>query len=172
EILVHRAKEIGISTEKATEIKTVIETVGPEIQKEKNALDKLYIELDEVTSAHPIDGEAASAALARVLEKEAELKQRHFAAMIEVMNGLTAEQMTAARKILANMPPPDPALHAAMMRLKPKFEEIKETVESNALAGTPPPEDIHERMEKAHMLLKEGDVKGAEGILDELLNSL
>lgn len=173
EFLLQKAEEIGLTGDQRHSIEEIArsthELVRQRMEKVNQAKEALVDLLREV----PIDQPAAAEKFAWLIEAENEAKNLQFTAMIEIRNLLTEAQLEQAREVIANMPPPDPALREIMEnQLKPRMEKLQAILTKNAENGEPPYEAIRDRMEQLHELLKDGKAEQALEMLDDMLSEV
>jgi len=167
ELLMHHRAEIGLTDEQIQKIRSRAEEAGPKAHKHQLRLKAAMGKLAELLAAEKINEQAALKQLDAVLAIEKEVKQTHFRVMIQIRNELTAQQ----RKIATKLRHSSPNRKGLERRLKGKIARIKKEVRSRVQAGNPP-HDVARAMQKFPMLMKKGQVREAEALLDRVIKAL
>lgn len=173
ELLVQKAGEIGLTDDQLHSIEEIAKATHEMVKKRMEKVNEAREALVDLLEEVPIDESVAAEKFAWLIAAENEAKNLQFTAMIQIRNLLTEAQLDEARKVLANLPPPDPALRMIMEKqLKPKMEKFQAILMKNAENGDPPSEAVRDRMEHLHRLLKEGKAEEALEMLDDLLSEV
>jgi Spy/CpxP family protein refolding chaperone len=173
ELMMHHQEELGIDKDQLeaiqAEIKKAQEEVSSREQKLKQAVQGLRAQLEK----EEIDEASTLTQLDKVLDAERGLKRLHIGMLVRIRNHLTADQRAQAKKLMAKLPQAMPPAQQAKIqqRLHAKVERVKQHVEAQAQSGNPPT-DIVNRMQKFGVLMKQGKIKKAEALLDQVLKSI
>ena len=167
EIVVQNRQTLGVNDEQIQQIHRKMETLAPQMQDVQHRGNQVMARLVRLLSAESIDDEAALNHLDQFLKIEQEQKRLHLQFLIEVRNMLTAEQRQKAVQ-LQQATPEDPRRE---QRIKAKLTMVERAVEARTQGGQPP-FDVVGLMQKFPELMKNGQVRGAEQLLDRVLQML
>ncbi len=167
EVLIQHRAQIGLSDEQIEKIGAHLENLGPTAQPHETKRKDALARLTQLLAAEQIDEEAAQKQLDRVLAAERELRQLHVQTLIRIRNELTADQRRAVAEIRQALLPGK----EVERRLQAKIAQIEKEVQKRAEAGQPPFEAV-QLMQKFPELMKNGQVREAEALLDRVLDML
>lgn len=167
DVLIHHRAEIGLTDEQVEQIRSRLEEAGPKTHEHQMRLNKAMGRLAKLLSADNIDEGAALKQLDEVLAIEKDLKHVHLRLMIQIRNGLTAQQRQAAAKAQRDLE----LREGPQQRLQAKLSRIEKEVQSRAEAGQPPFEAVG-LMQKFPELMQAGQVQEAEALLDRVIHLL
>ena len=167
ELLIQHATDIGLSDKQVEQIRTRIETQGPELQALQQQAKMAMARLVESLSTERVDERSAVKQFDQFLAIEKDQKLRRLQIMIRVRNELTEAQRQATMKI--GQSPIAPEL--LEQRLKTKLVRIEAEVQSRTAKSQPPSEAVS-LMRKFPVLMQSGRVREADALLDQVLRTL
>ena len=168
ELVMEHAQELGIETQTLAGIRDEFRSVQsalPPLQKKlQEEMRKLQAELESRSS----DEEAVLAQLDRVLNQELKVKRLHVRLLYRIRQQLSESQLKALMKLKAETMARNQLIKE---RLQGKIAEVQKAVQQRIAAGQPPHE-IAKLMQSFESLIKKGQIKAAEAILDQALLAL
>ncbi|MGI9244414.1 MAG: Spy/CpxP family protein refolding chaperone, partial [Verrucomicrobiales bacterium] len=96
-LIFSKAEAIGLSSEQHDQIRTVVEKAHGEIGASQKALRPAYSALQSELAESPVDIEAATQQLDKVLDLERGMKRLHLRMLAEANNLLSSEQRAKLR---------------------------------------------------------------------------
>ena len=168
ELVMEHAQELGIETQTLAgirdEFRSVQSALPPLQKKMQEELRKLQAELESRSS----DEEAVLAQLDRVLNQELKVKRLHVRLLYRIRQQLSESQLKELMKLKAETMARNQLIKE---RLQGKIAEVQKAVQQRIAAGQPPHE-VAKLMQSFESLIKKGQIKAAEAILDQALLAL
>jgi Spy/CpxP family protein refolding chaperone len=160
-------EKLGLTDQQVEEIKSGLHEAGSKSEELQQRAALATGRLAELIAAGDVDEEAAVKLLDDLLAVEKDQKRLHLRVMIRVRNKLTPEQ----RRIAAKMQQDSASQKGVEERLKEKMSRIQQAVQSRAEAGDPP-SDVVAVMQKFPELMRNGQPREAEALLDRVIAML
>lgn len=154
--------ELELTPEQEEKMQSIVTAARSEGEPLEAAVREQQKALNELLRNRESNVEAASAALTRLLEAEAPVKQLQLRALIQLRDVLTPEQQKQAIKLAPGRVAKNDGIE---QRVRQKAEKLRATVES---LGVKPTNAMSERGAEIEALIRAGDWKAADAAIDKL----
>lgn len=167
EFLVEHRTKIGLNDGQLQEIRDRLKQVGAQVQRHQADLKRATAELAEILANAKVDESAAMRQFEKVLAIENQVKQLQVREMIRLRNGLSARQQQIASDIQRQR------IDQKLLerRLQAKAARIEREVQTLSQAGRRPNEVVN-KLKQFPDLVRQGNIKEAEALLDSALKTL
>ena len=166
DVLMRHREKLELTEKQVQGIRERVEELGPKVKQYQQHLQKAKSELMKSLAADPIEERSALQHMERVLDLEKELKQLQLRLVIQIRNDLTPKQ----RKLVSALPKTEQQPDD-QQRLRKKLQQVQQEVQRLARDGQPPV-DVIELMQRFPELMRKGNAKEAEALLDRALKLL
>jgi hypothetical protein len=166
DLILYNGEAIGLSDEKRQEILSRMEKAQARFRGLESALVKERAAVVALLDTQKPDETAVLKQLDNLLAREQDIKREQFGLMLSLRNMLTAPQQVRLKELRKNYTP-----SAAESRLKEKLGRVEAGLQKLASNGGNP-SSIEEQMQKFPELMRTGKLKGAEELLDGVLDEL
>lgn len=154
--------ELELTPEQEEKMQSIVTAARSEGEPLEAAVREQQKAFNELLRNRESNVEAASAALTRLLEAEAPVKQLQLRALIQLRDVLTTEQQKQAIKLAPGRVAKNDGIE---QRVRQKAEKLRAAVES---LGVKPTNAMSERGAEIEALIRAGDWKTADGAIDKL----
>jgi hypothetical protein len=162
ETIVSLKSELALTPEQEEIMQSIVTAARSEGESLEQAVREQQKALNELLRQRETNTETASAALARLLEAEAPVKQLQLRALIQLRDVLTPEQQKKAVKLAPGSVVKSDGIE---LRVKQKAEKLRAAVES---LGIKPTNAMSERGAEIEAMIRVGEWKSADAAIDKL----
>lgn len=163
ELIASLKSELALSADQETRMTAIVTSAREKAQPLEDALREQQAAFRKLVRKPGATPEAASDALARLLEAEAPVKQAQLRALLQLRDVLTPEQQRQA----ATLAPAKQAKYSTIeTRVREKADKLKAAVDE---LGIPPTQAMKDRGGELEALIRSGDLAAADKALDELI---
>jgi len=154
--------ELDLTAEQDEKMQAIVTEARSEGESLEQAVREQQKALNEVLRNRETTIDSASAALTKLLEAEAPVKQLQLRALIQLRDVLTPEQQMKAVKLAPGRVAKSDGIE---LRVKQKAEKLRAAVES---LGIKPTNAMSERGAEIEAMIRAGDWKTADAAIDKL----
>jgi Spy/CpxP family protein refolding chaperone len=154
--------ELDLTPEQEEKMQSIVTAARSEGESLEQAVREQQKSLNDLLRTRETTADAASSALAKLLEAEAPVKQLQLRALIQLRNLLTLEQQRKAEKLAPGHVVKSDGIE---LRVKQKAEKLRAAVES---LGVKPTNAMSERGAEIEGMIRAGDWKAADAAIDKL----
>jgi Spy/CpxP family protein refolding chaperone len=154
--------ELELTPEQEEKMQSIVTAARTEGEPLEAAVREQQKAFNELLRNRETNTDAASAALTRLLEAEAPVKQLQLRILLQLRDVLTPEQQKQAIKLAPGRVAKNDGIE---QRVRQKAEKLRATVES---LGVKPTNAMSERGAEIEALIRAGDWKTADAAIDKL----
>lgn len=162
EMIASLKSELDLTAEQEEKMQSIVTAARGEGEPLEQAVREQQKALNDLLRTRDTTAEAASAALTKLLEAEAPVKQLQLRALIQLRDVLTPEQQSKAVKLAPGRVAKADGIE---LRVKQKAEKLRAAVES---LGIKPTNAMSERGAEIEAMIRAGDWKSADAAIDKL----
>jgi Spy/CpxP family protein refolding chaperone len=154
--------ELDLTAEQEEKMQSIVTAARSEGEPLEKAVREQQKVLNDLLRNRETTTDSASAALTKLLEAEAPVKQLQLRALIQLRDVLTPEQQKNAVKLAPGRVAKNDGIE---LRVKQKAEKLRAAVES---LGVKPTNAMSERGAEIEAMIRAGDWKTADAAIDKL----
>lgn len=154
--------ELDLTPEQEEKMQSIVTAARSEGEPLEQAVREQQKALNDLLRTRETTTDSASAALTKLLEAEAPVKQLQLRALIQLRDVLTLEQQKKAVKLAPGRVAKSDGIE---LRVKQKAEKLRAAVES---LGIKPTNAMSERGAEIEAMIRAGDWKAADAAIDKL----
>ena len=162
ETIVSLKSELDLTAEQEEKMRSIVTAARTEGESLEQAVREQQKVFNELLRNRETTADAAGAALTKLLEAEAPVKQFQLRALIQLRDVLTLEQQKKAVKLAPGRVAKSDGIE---LRVKQKAEKLRASVES---LGIKPTNAMSERGAEIEAMIRSGDWKAADTAIDKL----
>ena len=154
--------ELELTPEQEEKMQSIVTAARSEGEPLEQAVREQQKALNELLRNRETNADSASAALTKLLEAEAPVKQLQLRALIQLRDVLNPEQQKKAVKLAPGRVAKSDGIE---LRVKQKAEKLRAAVES---LGIKPTNAMSERGAEIEAMIRSGEWKAADAAIDKL----
>lgn len=154
--------ELELTPEQEAKMQSIVTAARSEGEPLEQAVREQQKALNELLRNRETNADSASAALTKLLEAEAPVKQLQLRALIQLRDVLNPEQQKKAVKLAPGIVAKSDGIE---LRVKQKAEKLRAAVES---LGIKPTNAMSERGAEIEAMIRIGEWKAADAAIDKL----
>jgi Spy/CpxP family protein refolding chaperone len=168
ELIMQFQSQIGLSDDQRQAIMSEMQKVQPKLEELHQRLQKERAALTPLLAQGRVDPEPALAQADKVQGVEQEIRRAHLALLIAMKNRLTPEQQARLQEIKPPPPPDRASGPQPPQSILDKMQQLQAGVQRWQQAGQDA-SAVVQTMQRFEPLLRSGQFKQAEAVLDEAL---